>query len=138
MNTTLGFHSSLEDLLKATRFAVEATNFERHCLWQRHHKEVDWKDQPFGYMKTIGSVGDMPVVVSLTFHFIESQLVMFFEATSQMVDHRMVDKWLEENVSHRWDHGTRRSRTDAGNFHLCLHALAEGKARASEAQAVPA
>lgn len=121
----IGFHSSLEDLLKATRFAVEATSFERLALWQKHHETLAWQDRPYGFMVTLGRFGDMPVVLSVTFHVLENHVVMFYEATSQVVDHRMVEAWVDKHVCAKWDQNTLRPRTDAMNFHLCVHALAE-------------
>jgi len=41
----------------------------------------------------------MPVCVSVTWDIVKGQLVAFYEATSQVVDHRMVDKYIRENCS---------------------------------------
>lgn len=129
-------YSTLEDLLAATRFAVEATRFEQQTLWLKHHKELNWQDRSYGFGATVGRCADMPVVLSATFYIIQGHVVMFYEATSQVVDHRMVEAWVDAGVTARWNSDTRRARTDANNFHLCIHALAE--LNQAQAQATPA
>lgn len=125
-------HLSLPQLLAKTAFVVEATDFERFCLWQARHHRLKWSDQPFGFSVTVAQVLGMPVVVSLTFMRVEGQLVLFYEATSQVVDHREVEAWLEKNVPVLCPNREgRRSRTDANNFHICEHALADLNQRAA-------
>jgi hypothetical protein len=48
-------------------------------------------------------------------------LVAFIEAVSQLVDHTVIDKYLEINCNPKYDNGTRQARTDAMNFCHCVH-----------------
>lgn len=118
-------HATLEELLSATKFAVEATGFERHMLWRDHHQRTSWEGHPAGYGIELGKIGDMPVMLSTTFQAIDGHVVLFYHPTSQMVDYRMIEAWLNKNVATKWDKGTRIARTNAMNFSHCLHALAE-------------
>ena len=70
-----------------------------------------------GYGETVGHFGGMPVAVSVTFARVCGQVIAFYEATSQVVDHRMVEKWT------RTAFPASRGRTNATNFHICIHAL---------------
>jgi hypothetical protein len=130
---TISPYATLQELLVATKFAVEATGFERHMLWRDHHERISWEGNPAGYGVQLGLIGDMPVMLSATFQAIEGHVVLFYHPTSQLVDHRMIDAWLNENVLAKWDKGTRIAQTDAMNFSHCLHALAELNAPAEPA-----
>lgn len=118
-------YASLEELLSATKFAVESTGFERHMLWRDNYQRMPWEGNPAGYGIELGKVGDMPVMLSTTFQAIDGHVVLFYHPTSQVVDYRMIEAWLNENVPAKWDKGTRIARTNAMNFSHCLHALAE-------------
>lgn len=130
--SNVNHNSTLEELLSATKFAVEATGFERHMLWRDHHQAVSWEGNPAGYGVQLGKVGDMPVMLSTTFQVIDGHVVLFYHPTSQLVDYRMIEAWLKENVPAKWDKGTRIAQTDAMNFPHCLHALAELNAPAAQ------
>lgn len=111
---------------KETFFLVEASSFERQCLWKRRHDLTSWEDQNSGYMGQIGILARRPVVISVFWARINGRLVGFWESTSQVVDHEMIEKWFEKNCAPpKWDNGTRRARCDAMNFHFCMHAIQE-------------
>ena len=40
----------------------------------------------------------------------------------QLVDHVMVEEFIENNYPIKWDHGIRRAMTDAHNFHNAMDA----------------
>lgn len=56
----------------------------------------------------------MPVCLEVHWNLIGGHLVAFYAPTSQVVDHRMVDKYVRENCA---------KKTDAMNFSHCTHAL---------------
>ncbi len=105
-----------------TEYVVEATHEEGFGVWQRTHKTVKW-EQGHGWLITLGKVWvgsalrkleRMPVTVSVNWNLLDGHLVGFYEAESQVVDHRMVDKYIRGNCA---------KHTNATNFHLCAHAL---------------
>jgi hypothetical protein len=118
--------------LQATVFVVAATSFETLSLWRECHDSHSWQDVRHGWLAQIGQVGDMPVCISLHWAVIDGRRVLFYEATSQVVDHRMVEAWLKEHCNPVWD-GSRRAHADAGNFHLCLQAIRELNEKAAQA-----
>lgn len=104
-------------------YVVEATHFEKHCLWGDNEREwrVIWDDVSSGLMHTVGHISvnrkKMPVTVSIFFAVLDGKVVAFYEATSQVVDHRMVEAWLQEESS-AYRAG---NKCDAMNFHQCLN-----------------
>lgn len=56
----------------------------------------------------------MPVCVSVTWNLLDGHLIAFYDPTSQVVDHRMVEKYIRDNCPRR---------VDAMNFHNCAHEL---------------
>lgn len=79
--------------------AIEATDVERQCLEAKYTRYgVAWESAGTGLLTTIGSVGDMPVCISLSKAKIGGKMILLYHATSQVVDHRMVRKLLEDNL----------------------------------------
>lgn len=115
---------------------VEANRFEQMMLWsenRRHESPKAWVEHLSGFGQTIGFVGDMPVFVSLLTAEVQGQKILFAHATSQVVDHRMVDAWLKANMpqSAFWPDG-RLNFVDADNFHNVFRAPAPAEARGDQ------
>lgn len=92
--------------------------------WDLADQRLAWEQLNPGYMVTVGECAGMPVCVCVTFARIRGRIVAFYYATSQVVDHRMVEKWLaKEFKPPKWDSGTRTAHCDAQNFHLCASAI---------------
>ncbi len=116
-----------------TFFLVEATSFERHCLWMQYHRKVSWQNE-MGCMGQIGVLGNRPVVLSVFWARIDGKLVGFWEMTSQVADFEMAKKWLSKNCTPpKWDNGRRVPQSNAENFHNCIDAIKEANARKSTA-----
>ncbi len=113
----------------ATFYIVEATSHEMLAMWLEYaqqstrplgprDKRFDWKEESMGYWKTIAEVeinGEkMPVTVSVSWAVICGKRVAFYEATSQVVDHRLVEKWRKKEFPNAKGH------TNAMNFGHCL------------------
>ena len=99
---------ALEDLLRGVVGAVEASSYERLCLW-RHHYQGNWKQSLEGICREIGRLDDMPVCLSLIVDEVSGYRILFWEATSMVVDHRIIDKWFETHLPDK-------PRVDAMNF----------------------
>lgn len=133
----------IAERLKKTVAVVQATSTEQFYLWMEWSKESGWDDldrlrhggrghpkyrweqmNPGCWMQ-IGKIKDMPVCISLTWNRIEGQVVLFWEMTSRVVDYRMAEKWLEDNLKPwpTYDNGSRRSNHDAMNFHNAMSAV---------------
>lgn len=123
-------YQDVEAALKDTVFLVEATSFETHMLWAEHaedgilHKNVKWR-QHTTWVVEVGKLGGRPVCICLTWNSVNEALVCFWHATSQVVDHKMIEAWFEKNYEGKWDGGTRRATCDAWNFHHCLDVIKE-------------
>lgn len=123
----------LNDYKRDTVFCVEATSYEQLALWSNHSNEsehalyrktYDWEQLNPGSLTTIGQYTRRPVCVNINYVRINGQVVMFYEPTSELVDWRMVRKWLDKEYAHvpKWD-GSRRPHCDAMNFGHCLAAI---------------
>lgn len=106
-----------------TIFMVEATNYEKLCLWEKHCSQslthrfptrtVIWESL-HGMVYTIGYLRKRPIVVSVSWQRIDGHIVMFYEPISALVDWKMIRSWLEKEFSHV------KQQCDAMNFHNCL------------------
>jgi hypothetical protein len=106
------------------RFLVDATHFEKYTLWERNETykaggltHIKTWEQGTGLYLEIGRLDGRPVTLNFWFEKLDGVTVVFYEAASQVVDHRMIEEWLEKNLSPKWDKGTRRAHCDAANFH---------------------
>lgn len=120
-----------ESRLAKTLFVVEATSFETQCLWAENAKDSScrrftprqWEQVNPGWLVTVGELDSRPICVSMSWSRIDGHLVMFWEATSQVVDTVQIEKWLSQHFAGKWDNGTRQATTNAMNFHHCLNAI---------------
>ena len=110
------------------KFMVEATNCEKFYLWTRHSDisstrlntdlAVTWETMESSF-HTIGHLQNRPIVVSISWHRINGQVVMFYEATSKLVDWAMIESWLTKQFPHI------KHKYDAANFRHCLSHIAQ-------------
>lgn len=107
---------------RSTVYLVEATACEKQFLWERWSAEsrdhtdsrkVRWEQLNPGHMQKVGEVGGKEIWVCVFWARIEGYPVAFYEATSQVVDHELVNRWLASE----WP---RVHRTDAQNFGNCV------------------
>lgn len=126
------FNKADKDLFKDVVFLVEATHHEQHKFWVDHHYKprpespvVRWEQEGMGHTITIGELDKRPVCVSIFYAKINDKRVLFYEGTSQVVDHNMIEEWLHHFTlkTIRWDNGQRWAHCDSSNFHLCLDAI---------------
>lgn len=114
---------------RAAVYLIEADDFAQLRLWIEHaeggdgqgwkspFKRVPWEQITLGYSHAIGEFGGMPVCVCVSFARVKGHVVAFYEPTSQVVDHRMVEEWLKTEFP------ASRGKTNAQNFHNCLGEL---------------
>jgi hypothetical protein len=97
---------------------VEANSFERMSLYGDHDKAGDsWKDNTSGLGITLGMVAKMPVCISLNSAVVNDHKIIFYSATSIMVDWRMVTDWLKTYMPETAFKDERLNKVDAMNFH---------------------
>ena len=110
-------------MLADVMFVVEANHFETMCLWREFKDRLCWRDDPQGFGVTLGQLDGRPVVVHLRCAYLNDQKILFTDITSEVADYQMLEDWLAEYCWPRYDNNLRRAHTNAGNFHLCLHAV---------------
>lgn len=118
-------------LFEGVVFIVECTFNEMHSFWEDYYykpkykkaKIKDWKQESMGQTITIGTCDKRPVCISIFWSWLDGHRVMFYEASSQVVDHKMVEKWIWHFSKHiKWD-GTRWAHTNSSNFHHCINTI---------------
>jgi hypothetical protein len=121
-----------EKRLLVTEYLVQATHEESFMLWKEWNEKFEWVQISQGFGHTVGNVvlqkpngatEEMPVAISMMWWLLEGRLVCFYEDTSQVVDHRMVEAWIRPQV---------KKHTNATNFHHCIHDLELTKQRTTK------
>lgn len=113
--------------------AVEGDSFRAWEWCQKFRPNTEWV-QCHGWAITLGNVRisrgrlrrseSMPVCVSVTWDIVGGKLIAFYEAVSQVVDHRMVEKYIHENCKR---HG------NVLNFHNVMHDIERSEPTPSDA-----
>jgi hypothetical protein len=120
----VNYSESAESRLAKTFFVVKATSFEQQCLWEDLYSRK-WEQINSGWVVPVGELDSRTICVSMRWAQIDGHLVMFWEATSQVVDLVKIEKWLKRHFTGTWCNGTRQATTNAANFHDCLNAIDE-------------
>lgn len=113
-----------QKLFEKVIYLVEATYEEQHMLWEKYHYHVEpkhkcvkkWEQVMSGHMRQIGKVDERPICVSIGYAILNGKKVMFYEGCSELVDHSMIEKWLER---YQGEAGC----CNATNFHHCIQAV---------------
>lgn len=119
----------VEKLLAGVVGCVEADTHAVHSLWCDYAIEGErfgtpgrtrytWKQQPSGLLRQVGSIDGQPVWISLSINTVDDHRLLFYHATSNVVDNEMVREWLLANLpaSALRDGGKHIHNTDATNF----------------------
>ncbi len=105
-----------DTMLNLSEFAVEATDFERSCLYKQHSNNIRWDQESRGlWLKLADAPDGRPIAITITFVRLDGTLMCFYHDCSQIVDYIVVEQWTKKVFPGR--------NTDAGNFHICLQEL---------------
>lgn len=117
----------LDRYLEGVEGALEdSSSFARSCIYKEvieHYGKEAWgENRGGGFMHTVGTVGDMPVCVSILTYTIKGHKILFVEPTSQVVDHRMVRDWIESVLPQSaWHEGRKQFRiSDVNNWYNAI------------------
>jgi hypothetical protein len=118
---------SFDEFFKDVKYFVKGDSFSQREIWSRHHDTFaggNW-GQKTGTAVIIGHIARRPIAVSLMPVVINGFTVIFYYGCSQLVDHKMVDEFIDMVIS-RFKITTpdnRRPECDATNFGHCYHTL---------------
>lgn len=118
----------LGDYFRRAEYLVEISSFERQSLWSKYHNDYTWEDNNMGFNRQIGIIDDRPICVTFYLHKINGLNVLFYEATSQLVDWKMIEDYLDVVCNLKEFKSNRRARIDASNFHNVILYSKEVKA----------
>lgn len=104
-------NKELAKLVEGSTAAVEATSCEYMSIWERvtTTSKLTWESDGMGLLCTIGKLGDRPVCVSIRSAVVDGKKIIFYHATSIVVDHDMVRNWIDLVMSNP-------KHSDATNF----------------------
>lgn len=112
----------IKQMLSDTKYAVEANSFETSALYTnfviggRARDTSSWKQINLGTVATIGHIGSRPICISLFWNRIYGELVLFWDATSEVVDYKLIKDWLDSHLA------SGAKMRDSGNFHNIVDA----------------
>ena len=102
------------------KYMFEATDFERSRLFLEWHQRIrSWDDRPETGLPTFVQVGDLagyPVTIRIVWARLDGHLVGFYSAESRLVDHRMIEDWIDKNFCPPMPLGGTHRRKNADNF----------------------
>lgn len=99
---------TLGEIVPEIKGLVEANSYEGHCIWKEYHGKHTWEQFP-GYHVTIGELDARPVCLSLMPIAVDGQMIMLWDACSQVIDHLLIEHWLTDTFPNV-------RKTDAMNF----------------------
>lgn len=86
--------SSLEHLLIDSICRVECNSASMQLLWEKYSNVYNWETKLPSFVKVIGYLNRRPITLSITFATIQGKLIAFWEPTSELIDHAMIEKWF--------------------------------------------
>lgn len=109
------FETYRAQMVRDTEYVVDATGEESFLLWWKwcHVLGVPHTEYGTGWLSRIGSLGEFPVNVHVSWMGVAGHLVAFVDPCSRVVDYDLVSKWEGATfpclrIAHR--------HTDATNF----------------------
>lgn len=111
---------SLHKFLDGVIGIVEASMFEKNLLWQEYHQKhgKTWEQGVLGHSECVGKCEDCPVVISLFVDKVDGHRILFWHATSSIVNYYLIDDWFATALPKTAFRDDKLiNRTDAGNFH---------------------
>lgn len=100
---------------------IECDSFSQHALWKEFHERCEWKQNLSGYGVTVGYLAEQPVFISILKAVVDSVTILFINPTSEVVDWRMIEKWLKKNMpATAYRDSTYLNKQDAQNFSNAL------------------
>jgi hypothetical protein len=94
-----------------TEIFAEGDSFH---YWERWNKEYNFQQDTAGRMFQVGEFGGQPIWVSFIWYVVNGHYVCFYEATSNVVNWKMVEEWLKIQQPEA-------IRTDYNNFAGKIH-----------------
>ena len=112
----------LDEFIELRALADKVIERNRKIKESRKYR-VDWIQDNRGFLIEIGQLNKAPICVSFFFAKIKGHRVGFYEVTSRVAHHGMVEDWLTEHFQLTHDGYTRWNHTNADNFHNCIRGL---------------
>jgi len=99
-------------MMSDVKFRCKVSSYSYHSLWKEYSNLVEWGERRSILGITMGTFHRLPVVVSISIVNVAHNKVVFWEPTSTLVDHRIIEAWFEEH----WQPIKPRNHSDDNNF----------------------
>jgi hypothetical protein len=99
-----------------TIYLIEANSYERQALWAEFHTQLRWEHDCIGAVIQVGELDNRPVNIDVLWTKIDGYRIAFWDACSQVVDHKMIEDWLRQNLP-------KVPKTNSMNFHNMIHKI---------------
>lgn len=137
--------NEIKEFLADVDAVVEATTAERHLLWETTSKayplafqranldayDMDhrylWEEILYGYLATVNNNTKKPICISLTKAKVDGVMVLFWHPTSNYVNYKKIEKWLDTYIPK-----DKAIRTDVTNFSHIRYAKENNKSEDAE------
>ncbi len=123
-------------LFKDVVYVVKAGGEDYFNLWRHFSHESDkrlypsisihWEEVSRGFSRKIGTVAKRPICIEGRYAILNGKRVMFYDGTSQLVDWKMIDQWMENYLRKcmGWcDTPETYRHCNAANFHQCFETI---------------
>jgi hypothetical protein len=111
----------LRSRLQSTVFTIEASEYEEASLKKEWGEVISWVDGEPQHFLEIGKVSNKLVCIKVHWVLLNDRRVMFWRPSSLVVDHTMIETWMDRNCSEIKLY--RVKRCNAQSFRICLSAI---------------
>ena len=121
--------NQIDKRLAETFYAIEADSYAYHQIWKEYFYSVPPEKRKFDFVQDYSGIGvtigpmrshngsQMPIVLQFNWWIINGHRVLFYHASSQVVDWGLIEKWLKKYMPHL------KRTSDATNAHNVLNYL---------------
>lgn len=111
-------------------YIFEGNSNEELYAWQQYKDH--WKQENSGFLITVGTLLGRPICISVGAFTLYGQQVFKYEATSMLVDHEMIDEWLNHHFPKLMPAEGYQHRIGGSNFHIIAHAASAASKEAAK------
>ena len=89
-------HNSYVLEFKSVVCRIESSTASFRLLYEKWVDEIPWRESRGGPMVTVGFINERPIVITINHVKLCDQNVIFWEATSELVDYSMIKNWFSQ------------------------------------------
>jgi hypothetical protein len=94
---------NIKEFIQGVDNIMEVNNSEYQFLWEKYAYKgtVPWVvSREGGYGVHVGDFHDRPTWIAIRTAVVNGKKILFWHATSLLVDHRLIEKWFRTHLPH--------------------------------------